>query len=406
MSLVHKTPSWSVLAVFCAAATAFAEPWPQWRGSHADGISRETGLLGKWPDDGPAVLWRAELGGGFSSVSVAGGRAYTMFGTAEGEFVACFDAASGKLLWKTRCAALFTNTYGDGPRATPAIDNGRVYALSGNGGLVCLDSANGKELWSYRLTERFGGAPPDFGFSASPVVIDQMLVVVVGGGKGKSLAALDKTTGKVLWTSLDDKAGYSTPIHVTAGGVPQIIVLMGEALVGVAPSDGHELWRHPWKTELDANVATPIVHQDRVFVSTGYGTGSGLWELSAAGGKPSARLLWANKNMKNYFSTSVLIDGHLYGFNNTMLVCMDFATGDVRWKQRGFNRGSLLAADGKLIILGERATLALAVPSPESYQEISKASVLTDRTWTVPTLSDGRLFIRNEKELVALGLTR
>ena len=184
----------------------------------------------------------------------------------------------------------------------------------------------------------------------------------------------------------------------------QIIVLMGEALVSVSPEDGREFWRHPWKTTLDANVATPIVHQRRLFVSTGYGTGCALFELSAPASKPAATPLWTNKQMQNYFSTSVLVNGHLYGFHNALLTCMDFQTGEVRWKQRGFNRGSLIAADGKLIIYGERATLALAAVSPLKYQELARAQVLDGKTWTVPTLCSGRLFVRNEQEMVCLKL--
>lgn len=387
-----------------AAGLAPAEDWPQWRGPRMDGTSQETGLLSAWPENGPPELWRVPLGAGFSAVSVVGDRAYTMYGGAEGEFAVCLDAVRGAILWKTRSGDLFTNSYGDGPRATPSIDGDRVYTLGGGGMLQCLDAASGKQVWGYRLTDKFGGEPPEFGFSASPVVFGDMLVVVTGSGSGQSLAAVNKATGDVLWTSLDDKAGYSTPLRIEAAGVPQLVVLMGEALVGVSPQDGREYWRHPWKTTLDANVATPIFRDNRLYVSTGYGTGCGLFELSAVDGRPAAKLLWANKEMKNYFSTCVLVGNYLYGFNNTMLSCMDFETGEVKWRQRGFNRGSLLAADGKLIIYGERATLALAEVSPDGYKEISQVPILEDQTWTVPTLSGGRLFVRNDKELVCLNL--
>jgi outer membrane protein assembly factor BamB len=386
-------------------ATARGDDWPQWRGPREDGISRESGLWPKWPEKGPPELWRAALGSGFSAVAVAHGRAYTQYGTAEGEFVLALDAATGKTLWKVRSGDLYKNSYGDGPRATPAIDADRVYALGGKGALLCLDAAGGKPVWSLNLLEKFGGETPEYGFAASPIVMGQMLVVVVGAKQGKSLAALEKTTGKVLWTSLDDKPGYSTPLRAEVGGVPQIVVLMGEAVVGVSPQDGHEYWRYPWKTSQDANVATPICHDGRLYISTGLGTGCGLFELSAKEGKPAARPLWANKGMKNLLGTCVLIDGYLYGFDDTRLTCTDFLTGEVKWKERGFNHGSLLAADGKLIIYGERATLALAEINPARYTEISRAQVLDDKTWTVPTLSGGRLFVRNEKELVCLKMT-
>ncbi len=382
-----------------------AADWPQWRGPKQDGVSLETGLLAKWPKAGPAELWRLPLGAGFSAVSVADNRALTMYGTPAGEFVVALDAASGKPLWKVRCGDLFLNdSYGNGPRATPTIDEGRVYALGGKGDLLCLEAATGKTVWALDLVKKFGGKIPEYGFSASPAVFGKLLVVNVGAEKGRSLAALDKTTGEVLWTSLADKPGYATPIRAEVNGVPQIIVLMGEALVSVSPEDGREFWRRAWKTEQNANVATPIFHQRHLFVSTGYDTGCALLELSAPSGKPAATLLWAGKQMQNYFSTSVLLDGHLYGFHNRLLTCMDFKTGETTWKQRGFNRGSLIAADGKLIIYGERATLALATASPLQYQELARAQVLDGKTWTVPTLSSGRLFVRNEEEMVCLKL--
>jgi outer membrane protein assembly factor BamB len=389
-----------------AQGRLWAADWPQWRGPTQDGVSLETGLLDKWPEGGPAELWRVPLGAGYSAVSVAGGRALTVYGTPAGEFVLAVDVASGKRLWKARSGDLFlSDSYGNGPRATPAIDEGRVYALGGMGNLLCLEAATGKTVWALDLLKKFGGKVPEYGFSASPAVFGKLLVVDVGAEKGRSLAALDKTTGEVLWTSLADKPGYATPIRAEVGGVPQIIVLMGEALVSVSPEDGREFWRREWKTTLDANVATPIFHQRRLFVSTGYGTGCALFDLSAPSGKPAATLLWASKQMQNCFSTSVLVDGHLYGFHNALLTCMDFKTGETTWKQRGFNRGSLIAADGKLIIYGERATLALAAASPVKCQELARAQVLDGKTWTVPTLSSGRLFVRNEQEMVCLKLT-
>ncbi len=397
----------TIAAVLLLVTSVRAEDWPQWRGPRQDGISRETGLLDRWPEKGPPELWRVPLGSGFSAVSVVGSRAYTCFGAADGDFAACFNVADGKTIWKTRLGDLFEGgEYSDGPRATPTVDGARVYVLGGQGALRCLDAADGHTVWGHDLLNEFGGKRPEYGFAASPVVIGDMLVIVIGAGGGKSLAAFDKAGGKVLWTALDDKLGFSTPREVTVDGVPELIVLMGEALVSVSPADGKELWRVPWKTEQNANVATPIVAENRLFVSTGYGTGCALFELSAKGGKPAAEKLWANKDMKNYIATSVLLDGYLYGFNDNKLACLDFKTGKRKWQASGFNRGSLLVADGKLIVLGASGTLALAEASPQSYHEISKFQFCDERTWTVPTLSAGRLFVRNEKELACYKLTK
>jgi outer membrane protein assembly factor BamB len=398
------------LAVLLAAASvslglhsAFGDDWPQWRGPKEDGISRETGLLSEWPEKGPAELWRVPLGSGFSAVSVVGDRAFTLFGSDQGEFAAAFNVADGKPLWKTPLGGLLKNaSYGDGPRATPTVDVGRVYAMSGMGMLMCIDAATGKRLWAADLLELRGGKPPEYGFAASPIIVGEKVIAVTGAGAGKSLVAYDKVSGKILWTSLDDRIGYSTPLEVTIDGVSQLIVLMGEALVSVSPADGKEYWRQPWKTELDANVATPIVSGNRLFISTGYSTGCALFELAVNGGRPAAKKLWANKEMKNYFSTSVLVDGYLYGFNNNKLTCLDFRSGKTKWKTGGFNRGSLIAADGKLIVYGEQGLLALAEVSPDSYKELARFKFCDEQTWTVPTLSGGRLFLRNEKELACL----
>ena len=197
---------------------------------------------------------------------------------------------------------------------------------------MCLNASDGKQIWMADLLKSRGGKLPEYGFAASPVIVGEKVIVDVGAGGGKSLAAYDKKSGKLLWTSLDDKIGYSTPLSVTIDGVPQVIILMGEALVSVSPRDGKEFWRKEWKTELDANVATPIVSENKLFVSTGYSTGCALFQLSAKGGKPAAEKLWANKEMKNYFATSVLLDGYLYGFNNNKLTCLDFKTGKRKWQ--------------------------------------------------------------------------
>jgi outer membrane protein assembly factor BamB len=267
---------------------------------------------------------------------------------------------------------------------------------------------DGHVVWGCDLLAKFGGKPPEFGFSASPVVMGNMLVVVVGARNGKTLVAFDKVSGNVLWTALDDRIGCSTPREVTIDDVRQIIVLTGEAVVSVSPKDGKEFWRQAWKTELDANVASPVISGNRLFISTGYSTGCALFELSVKNGKPAATELWANKEMKNYISTSVLVDGYLYGFDNNKLTCLDFRTGKTKWLKKigGFNRGSLIVADGKLIVFGDQGLLALAEISPDSYKEISKFQFCDERTWTVPTLSNGRLFLRNEKELACLKVAK
>ena len=390
------------LVPFCTGAD-----WPQWRGPNQNGISEETGVAESWPEEGPEVLWRLPISGGYSSIAVADGIAYTMTGSEEGEFVVAIDAEKGSELWKTRIGDLFVDEeYGSGPRATPTVDGDRVYALGGTGALACLDAKSGELQWGFNVVEKSEAENAEYGASASPVVVGDKLIVVAGKSDGKSLVCLDKKSGETIWTALDDKAGYATPLVTSVGDVALLAVFTVEGLVGVGLEDGKEFWRHPWETTMDQHTATPVGHDGKVFISTRNSTGSALLELSLDGGSPKAELVWESRNMKNYLSTCVLLDGHLYGFNATRLTCMDFETGDSKWRESGFNKGSLIAADGRLIILGERGNLALAEATPEEYREISKFQLFDTLTWIVPTLANGRLYVRNEAELVCLDLRK
>ena len=379
--------------------------WPQWRGPRQDGISLESGLLREWSEDGPPELWRVKLGEGYSPTAVVGNRAYTMFGDDEGEYVVCIDVADGRTVWQVTSDGPFENSYGGGPRATPTIHEGRVYTVGATGEALCLDADSGEKIWGLNLLTEFGGENLEWGLSASPVIVEDKLIVVANGSDGRSLAALDKNSGNTIWTSLDDKAGYSTPLIIDLNNSKHLVVMTGVAVVGVAPDDGRELWRRPWITDLDANVATPIFHDGRLFISSGYDTGSALFELAVNEGQVEPNPLWQTKKMKNLISSSILIDGFLYGFHNSIFTCVDFQTGEVKWSHRGFKRGTVLSADGKLIVYGERGTLALAKISPEAYQEISNIKLFKgNKTWSIPTLSRGRLFVRSGEELICLDL--
>ncbi len=400
---LHRTMITCLLALGPVLFTG--ADWPQWRGPNHDGISQETGLAPSWPAEGPKVLWRLPLAGGFSSVVVAGGVACTMNGTEEGEFVVAVDQEKGSILWKTRIGNLFVDEeYGSGPRATPAIADGRIYAFGGTGALACLDAKTGQQQWGFSVVEKFGTENAEFGASASPLVVGDKLIVVAGKSQGKSLLSLNKDSGESVWTALDDKAGYATPALCDVGGQKVLAVFTAKALVAVALDDGRELWRYPWETTMDQNVATPICQGGKVFISSRNTAGSALFEFSLDGTVFKAEPVWESRDMKNYLSTCVLVDGHLYGFNATRLTCLDFKSGEARWRESGFNKGSLIAADKRLIILGERGELALAEATPDEYREISKFQLVDSLTWIVPTLADGRLYVRSETELVCLDL--
>jgi outer membrane protein assembly factor BamB len=395
------------LTLWLAAGAAPADGWPQYRGPGRNGVSKETGLLKAWPEGGPKALWRASLGDGYSGIAVAGGRACTMYSRGEDELVACFDARTGKELWKLRTDANRTDEMGAGPRSTPTIDGDLLFALGAKGMLYALKAATGEQVWSKDLKEEYGARVPRWGVATEPLVEGNLLVIDAGGRPGASLVALDKATGRTAWTAHDDKPGYSAPIAVTIHDVRQIVSFSASSLVGVAAADGRVLWSLPWETSYDVNAAAPVfVPPDLVFVSSGYDKGAGVYRLTkTAGGAWQAEEVWKSRVMKNHFNSSVLLGSHLYGFDNATLKCIDAHTGEEKWEQRGFAKGSLLVADGHLVIFSESGLLALAEASPDAYVEKARAQILEGRTWTMPSLAGGTLFLRNQAEMVALDVS-
>ena len=398
----------SGLAALLAVSAAAAQGWPQYRGPNRTGISKETGLRTEWPQDGPPVLWRTPLGDGYSGIAVAGDRVFTMYAGGDDEFVACYDVRTGKEIWKVRTDENRFDDQGSGPRSTPTVDGEIVYALGAKGMLFALTAANGKKVWSKDLKVEYGARVPRWGVSTTPLVEGDLLLVDVGGKAGKSLVALDKKTGRTRWTAYDDKPGYSSPIAVTIHGVRQIISFAGTSLVSVSAEDGKVLWTIPWTTSYDVNAAVPVfVPPDKVFISSGYDKGAGLFRVRAdADGRLEVEDVWKSRVMKNHFNSSVLYGGHLFGFDNGTLKCVDAHTGEEKWAQRGFAKGSLIVADGHLVIFSESGLLALAEATPSGYVEKARAQILKGRTWTMPSLAAGTLYLRNQEELVALDISR
>jgi outer membrane protein assembly factor BamB len=392
-----------------AALQVRAADWPNWRGAHFDGISRETGLLKSWPAQGPKVLWRRPLTGGYSTPAVAGGRLYIQTEDKKEEIVLCLDAATGNQVWEFRYPCDYDphttldQRFKGGPRSSPAVDGGHVYTIGTTGLLHCLDARTGKQVWRTDLLELAGRTCPEFGYTHSPLVSGDLVFVHPGGQKGNSVAALNKKTGAVVWKALDDKVGYSTPILIEADGGAQLVYFTAQGLVAVTPKEGRLLWRFPWQTDFDLNVATPIYSDGQVFISSNYGRGAALVRLKP-GGEPEQ--VYKSLAMQNHFTTSVLFEGNLYGFSNDRLRCVEFATGRMKWDQRGLGRGSLLIADRQLVILGEQGELVLADASPEAYSERARWKALSGHCWNVPVLANGTLYARNEEMLVAIDLVK
>ena len=392
------------IAALCTSllvAGVASSDWPRYRGPTGDARSPETGLLTEWPADGPPELWRAELGDGYSGMAVSGGRLYTLFGSGRDEIALCLDATSGREIWRVRIDSNRRDDQGDGPRSTPTVDGDHVYVLGARGKLYALDVVTGATRWQVDLPEQFGALVPRWGVSSSPLVEDDLLIVDVGGRPGYSLVAFDKLSGSVRWHANDDKPGYSTPLAITVGDQRQIVSFSGTELVSVAADNGDLLWRHPWTTSYDVNAAMPVfLPPNRIFISSSYDTGAAVLEI----GPSSVREVWRSRVMKNHFNSSVLVDGYLYGFDNGTLKCLDPASGEERWAKRGFAKGSLLYADGHLVILSERGLLALADADSRQYTERARFQLFRTKTWTMPSLADGRLFVRDQGELVALNL--
>jgi len=328
------------------------------------------------------------------------------------EAAVCWDADTGMELWRFRypCAGLAFD-HGDGPRATPAVDGDRAYFLGAGGALHCLDAADGRMLWHRNLAGEIGGPGasgkrPNWGYACSPLVEDDRIFTVTGGTAKNAIAAFDKHTGELLWKAHDDPPSYSSPIAITIDGTRQVVFFTGRGLVGLAPEDGTALWHYPWETNDNCNIATPIASGNYLFLSSGYDRGCALLEICHDGSGWTAGLVYAHKRMRNHIATSVLHQEHLYGFDNAVLACMEFRTGKVRWKQRGFGKGSLLIAGGHLIILGENGKLALAEASPDEYREMASFQVLPGQCWTLPALADGRLYVRDQQQVLCLDLRK
>jgi outer membrane protein assembly factor BamB len=386
-----------LLSFFCLSI--YAADWPQWRGPNRDGISTETGLLSSWPSGGPKVAWHVNgLGVGYSSFAIVNGKMYTQGQRGNQEFVLALDVKNGAKLWETVTSRNFENDRGSGPRGTPTFDNGKLYAMTGEGIVVCLDAATGKILWQADSVRKFGGSVPHWGYSESPL-IDGDRVIVMPGGHGASLVSLDKRTGEVQWKTGNDQAGYSSAILADVNGSKQVIVLSGQSAFGVQESTGELLWRYGKVANNVANIATPIYQDGAVFLSTAYDTGCALLKLNPKG----MQEVYFNRDMMNHYSSSVLVDGTLYGYTNALLAAMDFKTGKQLWKNRSVGKGSVAYADRHLYALGEDGVVGLIEADRDAYREVSRFEYQKGSlpSWSPLVISDGRLYLRDQDNLTA-----
>jgi outer membrane protein assembly factor BamB len=393
----------ALVALLVLAQQAFGQAaanWPQWRGPNRDGISKETGLLKQWPAEGPPLVWKASgAGRGYSSFSIANGKLYTMGLRGDREFVVAFDIATGKEAWATPHGSAFRNDRGDGPRGTPTIDGDRVYALGGNGDLSALDARTGKIVWSKNVLREFAGSNIQWGISESPLVLGNK-VLVNAGGQGASIVALNKADGSVIWKSQSDEPGYSSGMPLDVNGITQVVFFTAKRALGLDVRDGRLLWDYERPANNTANVATPIVRGNRVFISSDYGTGGGVVEI-----KPDnkAQEIYFTKDMKNHHSSSVLVGDYLYGFSSSILTAMKFDTGEIAWRDRSVGKGSLVYADGNLYCLSENGVVGLVEATPTGYKEKGRFRIQQGSlpTWAHPVVAGGRLYLRDQDTIYA-----
>ena len=388
--------SLTILAL--SAGPAPADDWPHWRGPARRGSSAETGWLDTWPADGPRILWKAEVGTGFSSFAVAKGRVYTIGNSNDTDTIFCLDADKGQVLWYHAYPSdLGDKFFEGGPTSTPTVDGDFVYSIGRGGDLFCFNAMSGKIVWSLNVHKESEAPIPGWGFGGSPLIQGDLLFLNVG----EAGMALEKSSGRIVWKSAPSECGYSTPLPVPGeGGL--LLFSSGRAYIAVDGKSGKEAWRVKWVSNYGVNAADPILGDGMMLLSTGYGKGAALFRL----GKGEPELVWQNRVLRTQMNPGVLIGGAVYGIDGdgaagpnarqkTDLKCIDFATGAEKWAFPLGNVGAVTEAGGKLIVLSGEGELMVGPASPEGFKPSARAKVLAGKCWTVPVLANGRILCRN-----------
>jgi outer membrane protein assembly factor BamB len=393
--------------------------WTQWGGAGRDFMSDSKGLASAWPASGPKKLWSRSLGEGHSSVLVENGRLYTMYrqitrqpSVSHEEVVAALDAASGKTIWEFKYPAPPSGIQFDqgfGPHSTPLIVGNRLFAASSRSELFALDKTTGKRIWSHDFVKEFNAPLTARGYSGSPLLYNGTIIVTMGG-PNQAVAAFDQASGKLLW-----KNGYfvwapASPILIDVDKQPQLVVFGGDVVTGMDPANGRELWRHEHKTDWGLNISTPVwvADQHLLLVSSAYGVGTRALELRQSAGKTTVTEKWHSQRMRIHIGTIIRLGEHAYAssgdFGPAFISAFDLKSGAIAWQDRSFARAQLLFADGKIIVLDEDGVLGLATVSPQGLKVLAKASVLQHLAWTPPTLVGTTLYLRDRQTISAFDL--
>jgi outer membrane protein assembly factor BamB len=410
-----------VLALGLAFGTAMGEEdadWPQFLGQNRDGRISDQGLNTDWKAHPPKALWKVPLGDGFSSFAVVGGRLYTMCERQKRIWAVCLDAASGKEVWTRDLATGYIDKQkqGAGPRSTPTYHEGKIYCLLPMGELFCLAAEDGKVVWSaneFDDTRSTNPAGANFywGASLSPLIEGKLVIVQPGGDKNSSVAAYNKETGKIAWTAGNDPPGYASPVAVTIAGQRQVIVPTGSSMLGIDPASGSILWRHSIGNKSNVNGTTPIWAEGLLFVSAAYGAGSHAVEIARDGKAWVATTKWKTTKLQTLFANAMVVDGSIYACHGDLsaffLKCVDLQTGEIRWEERMPSRMWVLAAGKHLIGWSERGTLSLIELQPKEYvQKGEVKELLSYKAWAAPAVSGGRMYLRDQKNALAIDLRK
>jgi outer membrane protein assembly factor BamB len=379
---------------------ASAHDYPQFLGPSRNATVRGVRLERDWSAQPPKLIWRRPVGAGWSSFAVAGNAAVTQEQRGEQEVVARYDLRTGEERWVTGDPVRYDNPIsGEGPRATPTIAGDRVYTVGGTGLLNCLDLETGERVWSQDFLEDNDARSPEWGISGSPLVVDGLVIVSAGGTAGKSLVAYDQETGDIVWQAGSDRAGYSSPFVTTLAGVRQVVIFNHSSVAGHDPTDGAVLWSHEWPPQ-QPNVAQPVpILGDRLVLSSGYGVGAKLLEIGpGADGALEASLVWENNRLKAKFANFVVHEGFIYGLDDGIMVCLDAATGERRWKGGRYGHGQMILVEDLLLVQTEQGEMVLVEPNPEELRELGRLRLFEGKLWNSPALVGRYLLVRNDRE--------
>jgi outer membrane protein assembly factor BamB len=396
-----------LLGVCLLASMALAADWPQLGGLYGVFKSGETGVNKSWKTAPPPVVWQIGLSdNGYSGMSVSRGRVFIVDHVGNEDLVRCLNLKNATEFWRQKYTDAANPIGGYGfARATPTVDGDVVYTCSGTGKLICWKFDKGDKVWEKNITTDLGGRMPQWGYSASPF-IDGNKLIVVTGGQGL-ICALDKTTGALLWKGgVAENASYATPVKATINGVPQYLVFSGKRLYGLKAENGEKLWAYDWPTGAEVNAALPIVGGNYVFITSAYGQGCAMIEITADG--PQER--WRNKEMASHFQTPIAAGGYIYGKNDhndgaACIVCLEAKTGNVMWKKQGFTKGGIIAVDGTLIITSGRSGETVQFElNPTAYTELGRIRPFDgmEQCWVAPVLSEGHLLVRTVSHMACL----